>query len=238
LIYNKINNSFPIIAHAPGKLEFIPLWDVMLNMALNAVLPVAPPRETTVITFNNGASYTGHKPLGILEAQLDRYGIPYICAGFGISPWQNKIKVRLLLECLDKVTTRNVLVSDSSDVFILDSLDKLEQKFEDFGSEAVFNAEKILWPPDLPDEIGKFTKSLHDYLNLNAGLWMGRVNFAKEIAANCLTITPDTKYYKSEQALYQYCYMKYYPRMLVDYNCQMFQGLNRVDENEIEITNV
>jgi hypothetical protein len=115
-------------------------------------------------------------------------------------------------------------------------LEPLIQIFQSTKSDALFNAEKMIWPPDLPSYIINFERKLHPYLFLNAGLWIAKTQFAKQILKECLGVSPETGYTNSEQVAYKYCYRNLYPHMAVDYSSAIFQGLNRVSNNEIEFT--
>ena len=187
MIKNKLFGTNPIMAHAPGKLEFIPLWDCLCYMSKRPQFKTNLPDNITLITFNNGREF-GHngKKLGLLEESLDLFGIKYTVLGYGIKEWKNSMKIELIDEFLKKVETQYVLSCDSSDVFLINKFDNICKIFENIGCEALFNAEKNSWPIDLPQEIIKFGNSLNENYFLNAGLWMSTTQFAREITKWCL----------------------------------------------------
>ena len=46
-------NTKPYFAHAPGRKEFTPAWEIIKNYALkNSSLYTKTPKEVTIITFN------------------------------------------------------------------------------------------------------------------------------------------------------------------------------------------
>lgn len=238
MIYNRITHTWPVLAHAPGKPEFIPLWPAVRSLAM-----VLPPRSThpenlTVVTFNNGGKSYNGKILGTLERSLQLSNITCTVLGGDVREWQNKIKISLMADFISKTQTPYVLFADSSDVVLINHLSNLVCKFKQMGCRAVFNAEKKNWPFDLPKEIVDFESSLHPFLFLNAGLWIADSEFARTLISECLKITPNTSHVGSEQAYYKFCYRQFYPDIRVDFKCELFQGLNRVGEEEIQITKV
>lgn len=226
MIYNKITGTRPYLAHAPGKLEHIPFWEVMLKLSSTFRVPLSVDEDLSIITFNNGLSTHNTKPLGLFES----FGVPCDVLGNGIYPWVNKVKLELLSVKLKELKTTCVLVADSSDVFILRKLVGLVKRFESFNCGAVFNAEKIVWPPDLDSEYVLFENRIHSNCYLNAGLWIARTDFACKVVDYALNLNPNTAHSGSEQVYYKNCYKWFYPQMQVDVNCNLFQGLNRVDD--------
>jgi hypothetical protein len=233
VIYNKAFGTEPYLAHAPGKLEFLPLWQAVKTIALN-LPPISRCSNVEFITFNNGGTGYNDKPLGLFETSAKLCGIPCTVLGQGHSNWSNKSKIPLLLDHLQHVQQPYVLVADSSDVVIVNKLNGLVESFSALGCEACFNSERMIWPPDLPTEIVEFEKSHGSHLN--AGLWMAKTSFAREFLTESLSYHPVTEYFNSEQIYMKMAYVRSFPRIQVDHHCNLFQGLNRVGSEELSIT--
>lgn len=227
MLLNIIHNTRPYIAHAAGRLDFIPLWDEMNRLVR---LPTAVPPWLEVITFNSGPGQ-GHngKMNGLLERQL-----PAATAlGRGLT-WRNSMKIELLHQHLAMPGPEYVLAVDSSDVFVLRPLDGLLDDFLSFGCEAVFNMEKMFWPKDMKSEFKEFEDSIGPGY-LNAGVWIATRSFAAELSESLLLQLRRLNC-TSEQRVYKEVFPLYHPRMQVDYRCLLFQGLNRVDGSEVAFT--
>lgn len=226
MIFNKITQTHPFLAHGPGKKNFLPLWDDLIELRRLFPLKQKSPHNLTVVTFNNGEGFD-EKPLGLLEEFLESTVL-----GAGVKNWNNVMKIELLSNFLDSVKTNYVLVCDSCDVFVLRNLSDLVTNFQKMNCSAVFNSEKLNWPFDLPQYIIDFELMLNLNLRLNAGVWIANTDFAKQILAVC-NKAPPHKF--SEQWYYKHAYFELWPQMKVDYNNFIFQGLNRVDKDEIDL---
>ncbi|NIQ15564.1 MAG: hypothetical protein GTO02_14550, partial [Candidatus Dadabacteria bacterium] len=129
-----------------------------------------------------------------------------------------------------------ILSSDSSDVVVVGDLLNIVQKFESFDCEMVFNAEKNIWPTDLSKNMIEFEKArAGDYIFafLNAGLWIGKTDFVKRVIREMFTYKFKTKHTMSEQIYYKFLQFHHPDDIKLDYKCQIFQNINRVDENLI-----
>lgn len=234
MIFNKIFQQTPILAHAPGKIEFIPLWHEINNNSKIEKFECKKQDDLTIVTFNNG-NYHNNKPTGTFEFCMSRNNLQYFVLGENIKNWKNKNKIDLLSDFINKIETKYILVADSSDVFLVNSTDTLIDKFLSFNCNCVFNAEKIIWPPDMPKQIENFENSLFKNNYLNAGLWIGKIEFIKTLLKFLKTIKVKTTYKNSEQIYYKYAYLNFYPEIKVDFTSCIFQGLNRVGKDELDI---
>lgn len=229
----------PYFAHAPGRKEFIPTWQIIKNYALKNSFCTKTPKDMTIITFNsseNGYDENGYneKILGTFEKSLDRCGCEYTVLR-SLGKWKNINKIHLLKNFLPSIKTKYILVSDSSDVVILRGLETFIEDFNKFNKKAIFNAEKIIWPPDLDSSIKKFEEKKHSGHYLNAGLWVGELEFAKKILASSVPLKIG-QYENSEQRFYKHAYKNFNNQMGIDIKCELFQGLNRCDLSELSIT--
>jgi len=225
-----------MLAHASGKAEDLPLWQSLLQAAETWRIDAALDPDVTVITFNNGGPFTHDvKRLGLFEESLRRNDINEIAVLGGATPdWRNSFKVRLLLDFLSTAEVRKyVLIADSADVILTSDLRPLIERFKTFQCEAVFNAERRHWPSFLPafdEEVapGEF------FPCLNSGVWVAEASFARELAAYCVALAVQ-RYKGSDQKRYKIAYRHFYPRMRVDHRCALFQNINRVGADIVEV---
>jgi hypothetical protein len=238
MIINKLYNTNPKFIHASGKEEFLPLWEQIRKKEFNFSSRL--PKELTIVTYNNGVEIGyNNKKNGTFENSLIKAGITnFIVLGQGIKNWMNKLKIELLKKTILEIKTEYILSSDSSDVLLVNDLNDLIPKFENLNCKMIFNAEKNIWPTDLPDEIINFEKSTANsniFPFLNAGLWMGKTNFIKTKLAEINKYKFHTKHSMSEQIYYKFLYFEAYPKIILDYKCEIFQNINRVDETILTI---
>lgn len=227
MIYNKKFNTYPILAHAPGLIKFIPLWFDLLYLENLFRKKQKPPNNLTVVTFNNNLE-SGHndKKTGLFERNIETNVL-----GQNIIEWKNSYKIPLLLNFLEKVTTDFVLICDSSDVFVLSDLSNIIEKFKNMNCSACFNAE-VLQQKNIDQNIIDYENEIQ--CNLNAGAWIGYTKFAKNFVYKCNQLTK--KYnYSSEQWYYKNIFFEHRECIKIDKNCSIFQGLNRIDREEIEL---
>lgn len=184
----------------------------------------------TAVTFNNGREGHNSKHPGVFESSVE----DVVVLGSGILEWKNAMKINLLWEFLASVSTEHVLVSDSSDVVLIGDANKLIPWLESSGRSAIFNAEKKQWPTNLPTNIGEFELSISQtsYPHLNAGLWLAKTEFAKELVGFCRRMIGISG---SEQYYYKHAYPTFFPAMVIDDSCEMFQNLNRVGDDELSV---
>jgi hypothetical protein len=230
MICNVVTNTRPYFVHACGKLEFCPTYPSILDYCKPT--PSRPDPRITIITFRNRAGI-GHcgKDLETFERNLRDWGIPCIVLGLGLEDWKNRLKLSLLSEFLPQVKTRYILVADSSDVAMVRPLDGLVEEFESLGVGAVFNGERNLWPPDLAEDLRHFEEriaGIREFPRLNAGLWMATTDFARAILYKWQEVPLFTAMEGSEQIYYKTIYPLFYPSLIVDHGCRLFQNLNRV----------
>jgi hypothetical protein len=145
MIQNKMFGTRPVLAHAPGKLDFVPLWKDMMDLCRLSSLTTSITENLTVITFNNGFSHN-EKPVGLLEGQLNKMNIDHIVLGSDVVNWKNSMKLSLLKDELNFTSTEYVLIADSSDVFVVNRMDAICDVFVSLSCEALFNSEKKSWP--------------------------------------------------------------------------------------------
>lgn len=76
LIHNRLFDTYPILVHAAGKAEHLPLWPAILRAADDWTIDTRLDPNLTVITYNNGGTLNHEcKRLGLFEESLRRNGI-------------------------------------------------------------------------------------------------------------------------------------------------------------------
>jgi hypothetical protein len=222
---NKIYNTNPFIFHAQGRAEFCPLWE---KVRIKCGLIKKIPDELQIVTFNNGRSFDKKKP-GSLEESVQNQ---CVVMGSEIKDWKNFFKIQLTVDFLSQSTAKYVISADSSDVVVF-SLEGIVDEFEKKKCGLLYNAEVNCWPVD--SFTGDFERSKFKapFCHLNAGAWIGRRDFALDFYRACLnSIDYSTN---SEQSYIKKIYKQWYPNILIDDSCEIFQTLNRVSEIELEV---
>jgi len=236
LIENKLFGTHPALVHASGKPEHLPLWPSLLEAATTWKTDARLDPNVTVVTFNNGGPFQHHgKRLGLLEDSLRRSNLTKVTVlGEGATEWRNSCKIQLLLDYLNTGDARQyVLVVDSADVILANHLGTLIETFQTFDCRALFNAERRHWPADLPPFDEQVAQGEY-FPCLNSGVWMAETSFARELAAYCAGLSVQ-KHKKSEQARYKLAYRHFFPAMRLDHRCALFQNINRVGADVVEI---
>jgi hypothetical protein len=160
---------------------------------------------------------------------LDHFGCPYRIIGRDIKRWSFQERLRAIDGFLPEIDTEYMLVADADDVFAVASLRTALERFEDeFDCEMLINAAQNFWPPELDRDpsIRAFCDATpapggpeHRYVN--GGLWIGRTDFYREIAAEVL-LTPPVRP-GSDQCVLYCLYQKHHPAIQVDHRCRIFQ---------------
>jgi hypothetical protein len=222
---NKIYNTHPFIFHAQGRSQFCPLWEIVRKKC-GQIKQI--PNGLEIVTFNNGNGFENKKP-GSLEESVQNQ---CIVMGRDIKDWKNFYKIQLAVDFLATSNAKYVISADSSDVVVF-YLDGIIDEFEKKKCGILYNAEVNCWPID--SVIGDFEKSKFKapFCHLNAGAWIGHRAFALEFYRACLkSIDLSTN---SEQSYIKKIYKEWYPNILIDDHCEIFQTLNRVSEFELEV---
>jgi len=224
MIKNLIHNTKPIIFHAQGKLRFCPLWTKIKDVCSSSK---KIPDGLSIVTFNNGNSFGG-KEIGCFEKSIENQ---CIVMGKEITNWINSLKIQLTVEFLENAKSDYILSADSSDVVVY-SFDDIIESFENKKCQILYNAEMQCYPNRNNSEIEK-SKFEKPFCHLNSGLWIGKRKFALEfykelsLAVNEKTI--------SDQGCIREIYLKFYPEILIDDKCSIFQTLNGVNEKILSV---
>jgi hypothetical protein len=226
-IVNKKYNTRPSILHCPSKnfrncffLDGVrPDWPKLISHFTKTPLDFKVPAKVKVITFSNIKNKT------LLEKNLDSVGIDYLILGKQIEKWENIKKIELLVENLPKIDEEFVLVLDAADALVVSSLDNLIKKFSLFGCDVVFNAEPFSWPMESVYFKREDSICSEPFNHLNSGCFIGKTKFCAQLYLECLNycdkITETHKY--SDQIKIKPFYLKMYPKIKIDYRCEIFQ---------------
>jgi hypothetical protein len=227
-----VNESFgtrPLIVHAQGDEAYSPHWRPIRERFF------ASPRQNlgvtanlTILTWNN---HQGEK--GIFERSLDHLGVPCVILGQEVRCWVNsRHKPLLAATALKAIRTDYVLGVDSWDAIALGDPRRLLDIFESsFSCELVFNAGKVNWPN--LSRFREFERSLtgateSEFRYLNGGVWIGKTDFCRLFFAHAVQTEPAPEAPNSEQGILKQIFAEYYPRVQLDYRCEMFQTLQYV----------
>ena len=141
--------------------------------------------------------------------------------------WSNFIKIKLIHDFLEKVQTKYILFCDNLDVVITKDLKNLLNDFNSFNCEWLFGAEEGIYPLNvenyrLQQEISR--KKRYEFLN--SGLWIGKTEFIKQAFNEYMSLqSPNPKAVNSDQYVYTKCYLNYFPKIQIDFNCKIFMNL-------------
>ncbi len=229
MLVNKLFETRPLVIHAQGQEAYSPHWPGIVDRFFGSQPETSEPNhDLTILTWN---SITDKK--GILERSLDHLGLPYMVLGGGELDWVNSShKPALAAEALETIDTEFVLGVDCWDAIALGNPRRLVDTFaKSFSCDLVFNAGKVNWP-NLP-RFREFERSLPNEANsefryLNGGAWIGRVDFCRTFFNHACRTDPVPEMPGSEQGILKQLFPLYFPRVQLDYRCEMFQTLQYV----------
>lgn len=238
LLTNPLFDTHPVVVHCGGYLY--PVHEFNWKPIKEAFL-ASPPQsigaveDLTIITFNNG-----HDAMGVVEQSLDHLGVPYRVLGAGVSEWNNAVhKPRLTLEALEDIDTELVMAVDSRDGLVVGDPGLAVQRFRrDFDCEMLISADRFSYP--LISEFKAYEDSLpgaadSEFRYLVAGAWLGRREFLREFFAAAAARDPLPEAPRSEQGILRALFQDYYPRVLLDYRCEIFQNVGFLKDPAIQI---
>jgi len=157
----------------------------------------------------------------ILINQLRRNKIPYINkVPFGIE-WDNRIKIKYILEALQNVSSRYVLILDANDVLIED-VSNIITDFDNLGYNLLYNATCHNYPDvDIDHVPGRERMGKFKYFN--AGCCIGKTEYTKHFYENALKYIDVENPWKSEQYIIRHVFQDCVGEVMFDYQCKLFQ---------------
>ena len=198
------------------------------------------PPELEIILSHNYRN----KP--ILEKNLQYLGIEeYTVLGRDLDLWDHRQTVLMMLEHLQQHSSKPyILYLDAADILICDDPSKLLERFKrEFSCKVLFNAEKKSYPwiasvkTKQSEEENRRIRMIEDFerghypapfVYLNSGAFIGERKFLIEVLKKCLECVPlfETKdCIYSNQILYREVHRLFYPKVMIDAECRIFQTM-------------
>jgi len=173
------------------------------------------------------AHVSNYKETGSCVDCMNWLGYESTTLGQDIVDFKHINKLERLCEFVkNEVQTEYTLYIDDPDVFVIDELDDIIDKFEAFKCQFLFQADGWMYPRGFP-------KKLYDYFVkiapmetphkfLNSGAFMFKTEYYKGIIPKLL----EKESYNSNvcQSVYINLFQKEYPNMKLDYYSQIFQS--------------
>ena len=150
------------------------------------------PNNLTVLTAKNEGEHDrmiphlqGYNEITIFEQSLNYLGIDdYVVLSkkMDASKWRCSHKINWVLDYLnsDKCETELILCCDAIDVIFTDDLQRVVNIFESFECDLLFMSTKDNNGYHFMPDVLEFVNDTHPNRYLNAGVWIGRVDFVKD----------------------------------------------------------
>lgn len=227
-VYNKEFNTFPFFLHCPvSDIEYKENWQ-KIHFFFSKFKEESKLNELKedldfdIITFNN----LDHKQ--VCEKSCDYFKIKYYVLGKEIKDWKNPIKIDLVYNFLKKCNKKYLIGLDSFDLAMVRKIDNsVLEKIK--NKKLIYNKTPIVWPPNIETT----------FLNLNAGAWIGEVDFLKVFYEKLLFFknnfeswsNGDIIFETSEQACVKVCADEFKDEIFLDHRCEIFQIIHH-EKNE------
>ena len=234
MLKNKIHNTNPMLAHAPGDPDYSHWWNKIYDIRIPRCKPID---HLSIFTWNS-KNPQPNKDMGIFESCLESAGYEHEVLRHEGCWNTNRIKIQMTIEHLMKVKTPYVLAADSSDVVILSSLDGIVEKFLDKKCDILFNAEIRFWPYDQMEDVKKFEDSIMSngpFRYLNAGVWIGKTEGCLDFFKKCKNHIAWEPHPYSEQVCVKKTHVELHPKSMIDWSCSLFQNLNLATSEHLDL---
>lgn len=238
-VKNLITNTYPCVIHAPDENN---IWKQILDtFNKSPCFQSSNCDEILIVTWNNFES-------SVLEECLIKRQIPFSVLGKHIPIWNNLQKFVLTLDIIENSKCEYILGLDSHDVLLLGDLTNILKKFKSKNCEILFNCEKKFYPNfnnkyfvENKNFQQKVSKSCFKYLN--SGCWIGKKDFCKKLFEECSKVrlwemfdcTNKLKLYNCDQSVVHGVFKKYYPKIQLDYNCDIFFNISFAEEKDLKV---
>jgi hypothetical protein len=200
-------------------------------------------KDYTIVTVCDRRPVEDYYCLWAFEKSLAKYGVePVILTRFnGLGAKPNE-QHRAIKEGLIK--TKYVQFVDCFDLFYAEHPDKAFEKYLEFNSPIVFNAEKNCFPHFVKEDYDKLYDGKSQYKYLNSGVIVGETEavLAALEAMDAPNIQEDYKqdngvmFHQNDQQLWQDNFLKQPVKMVLDYDQYITQTLHDVNIDEFELT--
>ena len=237
MVKNLTFDTKPLVIHAQGPHDNKPYWKpIRDNFFASPKKNIKLVDNLTIFTWNNG-----HEAMGVFEKSMEHLGLPCMILGAGVENWQNsKHKPSLTYEALKNIDPEYIMGVDSRDAILIDDPDIILQLFlKNFNCDLVFSADLMNWPniikfKKFEDKCAKGVDS--DYKYLNSGAFIGKTDFCLDFFKKASETEPVPQAPKADQGIFKQIFMDYYPKVQLDYNCQLFQNIGFVFRKTLEVT--
>jgi hypothetical protein len=177
---------------------------------------ISVPPAVTIVTFAT-ADIAAE---ALLPRQLDGAGIGYINPARDVAPWQNWLKIPLLLEVLPAVQTEYVLALDGRDVLLTGALDDIFARLASYpGISVLLGAQKFQYPPFAIEEFGD-RQSLGAFAYINAGTVFGRTADVGRFYQRVAGVDSPSR---TEQLRVRSAFAECHDEVWFDHHCRIFQ---------------
>lgn len=217
-------NNIIKILHFPGTRNLdrkIPLIDG------NKFTKFTVPENVTIITTANEVI----KESALLLGQLKNTNTNFInCVPDGTYDWNNRFKIKFLLDTLKTVKTKYCLILDSLDVAIVSDLIDIVSVYKSYGVQTLYNGTTAEFPDVTIEEIPNRVERFGPYSFFNAGCCVGTTESLIQIYTEANEIVESTNLDEDEHAnSEQYFMRKVFANHLednligIDWQCKIFQ---------------
>ena len=161
---------------------------------------------------------------GLLIKQLEENNIPYINKVPANIEWDNRLKIRYILEALQEVTTEYVLILDNADVLLDSNNMDIVDKFLSTGKQLIFNA-SVNNHPECSVGLVEDIDERGCFKYLNAGCCIGTAEFAKQFYSKAQEYLVIENPQNSEQLIVRHTYENFREEVDIDSSCNIFQTM-------------
>ena len=177
--------------------------------------PIELTKDIQIITCSN------HEDSSILIDQLKLNKISYINKVSQGVEWDNRDKIKYILEALHEVTSKYVLILDANDVLI-ENVRNLITDFQSMGCKLLYNATCNNYPKvDIDEVLGR--ENMGKFRYLNAGCCIGETKYTEYFYKKALEYIDIENPWRSEQYIIRHAFRECMNDVKFDYECRIFQ---------------
>jgi hypothetical protein len=220
ILRNTLYGVTPVAVHCPGRgrTHNARPWQLFKSFRERVKPSFTLPDDTSLITWNNGPEMSSD-----MERQCAEAGVPLTVLGRDGTPWSLVAKYELLRDFALSTDKPMVIAFDSQDVLIQGDLERCVKRLRELECEALFSAERNVFPDDLEmdHEIACFELKHYKrpWVHLNAGMFVARRSFLAD-----LPTMPEE--WRIDQRMWRYLQMRLWPMIRADDTCTVFQNIN------------
>lgn len=166
-----------------------------------------------------------------IRIQCEKNNIPLYNTALKEKNWNNTVKIKHVLQCLEQITTDYVLIVDGRDVIFVNDLDdSFIEKYKDLGKPIIYNGTPIAYPSNVVIE------PLSELLNikgkqryLNAGVCIGEKEALKDFYQKAEEIRKTMDDNRSEQLIIRKTKLKNSDLVWHDTENKIFRIVHKFD---------